>query len=57
VAGHIFQARQVWIYTQSNITKHSYSINQLINCISGVQKQFLKYITSLYITLKIFKLF
>jgi hypothetical protein len=22
VAGHIFQARPMWIYTQSNITKH-----------------------------------
>jgi hypothetical protein len=25
VAGHIFQARPVWIYTQSNITNISYS--------------------------------
>jgi hypothetical protein len=25
VAGHIFQARPVWIYTQSNITTISYS--------------------------------
>jgi hypothetical protein len=25
VAGHIFQARLVWIYTQSNITNISYS--------------------------------
>jgi hypothetical protein len=33
VAGHIFQARPVWIYTQSNITNMIFTTKKI--CLTG----------------------
>ena len=38
VAGHIFQARPVWIHTQSNITNMAYSIVQKLRPADNLRK-------------------